>query len=375
MLGIELTDPDVGNIPLLAADPYGKFIRGANGLPQLVVGLGADGKLGTADDVCVEGNPASSGRAPPGARPAPATPSSTTSRMPRCRSSAGGVLHAGRRLRPSATPTPTARRSAASTTCLRQRAARRPLHHRRRPRQREHRPDGGPPRLPLRAQPPRRAGQGRWRSSPATSPSSTSGCSSTSTCAPDRPRPARSRALSGMASACSRPRRFTTEMQYQHLVFEEFARKMQPDIDVFVFEPVGRHQPGIFAEFAHVVYRFGHSMLQRGHRRIEIDADGKPVRRHRPVRRLPQPARLRLATAIDHDDGGRRDHPRHDPPGRQRDRRVRHRRAAQPARSASRSTSRRINIARGRDIGMPSLNEARATVLRMAERRHPAQAL
>lgn len=55
-LGIELTDADVGNIPMFAMDPYGEFIRGPNGLPQLVVGFGADGKLGTADDVLVEGN-------------------------------------------------------------------------------------------------------------------------------------------------------------------------------------------------------------------------------------------------------------------------------------------------------------------------------
>ncbi|MER2267599.1 peroxidase family protein, partial [Methylobacterium oxalidis] len=56
--------------------------------------------------------------------------------------------------------------------------------------------------------------------------------------------------------------RFTTEMQYQHLVFEEFARKVQPDVDVFVFNPSIDINPAIFAEFAHVVYRFGHSMLR-----------------------------------------------------------------------------------------------------------------
>jgi Ca2+-binding RTX toxin-like protein len=55
--------------------------------------------------------------------------------------------------------------------------------------------------------------------------------------------------------------RFTTEMQYQHLVFEEFARKVQPDVDAFVFNPSMDINPAIFAEFAHVVYRFGHSML------------------------------------------------------------------------------------------------------------------
>ena len=52
-------------------------------------------------------------------------------------------------------------------------------------------------------------------------------------------------------------------MQYQHLVFEEFARKIQPNINVFLV-PDGYDvtiNPDIVAEFAHVVYRFGHSML------------------------------------------------------------------------------------------------------------------
>jgi Ca2+-binding RTX toxin-like protein len=55
--------------------------------------------------------------------------------------------------------------------------------------------------------------------------------------------------------------RFATEMQYQHLVFEEFARKVQPDIDPFVFNNVTEINPAVFAEFANTVYRFGHSML------------------------------------------------------------------------------------------------------------------
>ena len=58
--------------------------------------------------------------------------------------------------------------------------------------------------------------------------------------------------------------KFGTEMQYQHLVFEEFARTVQPHD-----RPVLRADPGydvdldpsIVAEFAHTVYRFGHSML------------------------------------------------------------------------------------------------------------------
>ncbi|WP_139557002.1 peroxidase family protein [Methylotetracoccus oryzae] len=54
--------------------------------------------------------------------------------------------------------------------------------------------------------------------------------------------------------------RFVTEMQYQHLVFEEFARKVQPQVNVFASYHT-EIDPAISAEFAHTVYRFGHSML------------------------------------------------------------------------------------------------------------------
>ncbi|WP_244408216.1 peroxidase family protein [Roseomonas fluvialis] len=67
--------------------------------------------------------------------------------------------------------------------------------------------------------------------------------------------------------------RFTTEMQYQHLVFEEFARKVQPDIDVFMVQPNVELNPQIFAEFAHVVYRFGHSMLNETVDRVTEDGN------------------------------------------------------------------------------------------------------
>ena len=67
--------------------------------------------------------------------------------------------------------------------------------------------------------------------------------------------------------------RFVTEMEYQHLVFEEFARKIQPQVNVFA----GYHteiDPAIVAEFAHTVYRFGHSMLTETVART--NADGTP---------------------------------------------------------------------------------------------------
>ena len=68
--------------------------------------------------------------------------------------------------------------------------------------------------------------------------------------------------------------RFTTEMQYQHLVFEEFARKVQPNVDPFfaatqVYDTT--LNPAILAEFAHVVYRFGHSMLNETVDRFDPD--------------------------------------------------------------------------------------------------------
>ena len=56
MLGIDLTDNDVGSVPLLRTDAYGNFIPGADGMPQLITGVGADGIPNTADDVVLEGN-------------------------------------------------------------------------------------------------------------------------------------------------------------------------------------------------------------------------------------------------------------------------------------------------------------------------------
>jgi putative cell wall-binding protein len=58
--------------------------------------------------------------------------------------------------------------------------------------------------------------------------------------------------------------KFATEMQYQHLVFEEFGRTIAPTIDAVVFNENSYNadiDAAITAEFAHVVYRFGHSMM------------------------------------------------------------------------------------------------------------------
>jgi hypothetical protein len=54
--------------------------------------------------------------------------------------------------------------------------------------------------------------------------------------------------------------RFVNEMEYQHIVFEQFIRKVQPFVAPFAgYDPTLR--PDITAEFAHAVYRYGHSQL------------------------------------------------------------------------------------------------------------------
>ncbi|MBC7812837.1 MAG: heme peroxidase, partial [Burkholderiales bacterium] len=56
LLGIQLVDADVGNIPLLAADQYGNFIPGPNGYPQIVFPGATPGTF-----VLVEGDPTANG--------------------------------------------------------------------------------------------------------------------------------------------------------------------------------------------------------------------------------------------------------------------------------------------------------------------------
>jgi Animal haem peroxidase/RTX calcium-binding nonapeptide repeat (4 copies) len=68
--------------------------------------------------------------------------------------------------------------------------------------------------------------------------------------------------------------KFGTEMQYQHLVFEEFARRVQPNVDEFEAIDI-TIDPAIVAEFAHTVYRFGHSLLRETVDRM--DANGNVV--------------------------------------------------------------------------------------------------
>jgi Ca2+-binding RTX toxin-like protein len=71
--------------------------------------------------------------------------------------------------------------------------------------------------------------------------------------------------------------RFATEMQYQHMVFEEFARAVAPTIDPFIFSNSADLNPAIVEEFANVVYRFGHSMLTETVDRLDADLNDSSI--------------------------------------------------------------------------------------------------
>ena len=150
MLGIQLTDDDVGKVPLLRTDPYGNFIPDADGYaagdhrrrPRRHSEYGGRHRHRRHRRLA----PVGLGRAPS----APAT-------LPRRHRA---QCRAGRRS-PTATSTiGLATIPAIDRRRLRQRTARRALHRRRRPRQREHRPDRRPPCVPRRAQPAGRPHQG-----------------------------------------------------------------------------------------------------------------------------------------------------------------------------------------------------------------------
>ena len=54
--------------------------------------------------------------------------------------------------------------------------------------------------------------------------------------------------------------RFANEMEYQHLVFAEFVRMIEPAVAPFAGYDINVRSD-IYAEFAHAVYRYGHSQL------------------------------------------------------------------------------------------------------------------
>ncbi len=159
--------------------------------------------------------------------------------------------------------------------------------------------------------------------------------------------------------------KFGTEMQYQHLVFEEFARTVQPMVDEFL-APLGYDttvDASIVAEFAHTVYRFGHSMLTEQFDRF--DANFNPVSDPQigliaaflnPLQfaasgPTPEQATGAIVRGLTRQVGNEIDEFVTEA--------VRNNLLGLPLDLPA------INIARGRDAGIPSLNDARAQFFAM----------
>ena len=251
MLGIALTDADALSIPLLATDPYGRFVRGPNGFPQLVV-PSAPGGL-------VEGNltpPVEHRRGDADA----GTRSSTTSPTTPCRRPA-------RRLTPDAVVTPglvVCEQPGFPAGCVNEyddemldahfiagdgrvneNIGLTTVHH---VFHSEHNRlveeiDSMIGNAETRGRRHQDAEEADWK---ATN---------------------RYTVRDGgydYGERLFQAARFVTEMEYQHLAFEEFIRKVQPMVALFGEGGTGYNtsiNPAIKAEFAHAVYRFGHSML------------------------------------------------------------------------------------------------------------------
>ncbi|MCZ8334987.1 MAG: hypothetical protein O9328_12050, partial [Rhodobacteraceae bacterium] len=148
--------------------------------------------------------------------------------------------------------------------------------------------------------------------------------------------------------------KFVTEMQYQHLVFEEFARKVQPFVNIFV-QYDGVLDPAIVSEFAHTVYRFGHSMLNETVDRYDANFNAQHIDL---ISAFLNPVEF-ANSGVDADAAAGaivRGMTRQQ--GNEIDEFVtealRNNLVGLPLDLAA------INIARGRETGIPSLNEARA---------------
>ncbi|WP_304441390.1 peroxidase family protein, partial [Kineosporia sp. R_H_3] len=236
LLGLELVDADVTNIPMLATDPYGKFLPGPNGLPQYVTGSGlVEGDRATpvpapADvlriDTAFLNDIAHS--ADPGSLSSPKTPDGNNT--------AGGSLD------PVTSGQYDDELLDLHAICgdgrCNENIALQAVHQ------------------VFHSEHDRLVGEIKQILLDDTSDVTDVADWQTAGGAPSADGAWNGERLFQAA-------RFITEMQYQHLVFEEFARKVQPAINPF--EPFAFNQtdvdPAITAEFAHAVYRFGHSML------------------------------------------------------------------------------------------------------------------
>lgn len=269
LLGIELTDADIFNVPLLATDDYGEFIRGpVSGLPQVVMRTaGVDGIMGTADDgtMLVEGNLAVPISVVDAIRTGHAFLDDIAHNAVPVFDAGGNLVQDADGIAGNAIATNpfTGARLEYDNELLDQHfitgdgrgnenigltAVHHVFHA-------EHNRLVEANKLTI-LESGDLAFINEWLlTDVATIPVT----------------PADIAALNWDGERLFQAARFATEMQYQHLVFEEFARKIQPAIDPFVFSHSADLDPAIFAEFANVVYRFGHSMLNETVARMNPD--------------------------------------------------------------------------------------------------------
>lgn len=372
LLGIELTDNDVGKVPLLRTDPYGNFIPGPNGLPQIIYNIGLDGIPNTGDDLTVEGNLAN-----------PVNPSNLFDVVaPAVPTEAVRLNHAFLAdIAHNAVPTGLAdgditigldnpgnepgvydnelldAHFVAGDGRANENIGLTAVHHvfhSEHNRLAEHTKATVLESKDL-------AFINEWlvvditqaqlNALPATLPTDAV-------------------ALKALLDSFTwdgerifQAAKFGTEMQYQHLVFEEFARKVQPNINVFLV-PDGfdtMMDPTIFAEFAHVVYRFGHSMLTESIDQFDPNFNPNHISL---IQGFLNPTAFTSTDGVD--DGiaaGAIIRGMTRQVGNEIDEFItsalRNNLLGLPLDLAT------INLARGRDVGVPSLNEARRTFFEM----------
>ena len=265
LLGIELSDYDAVNVPMIKVDPYGNFIPGANGFAQLVTDLGPDGLLGTDDDVTVEGNPAApvSPLAVGALRTGhpfladiahSANPFSSQTGAPLTADADTGIGDDGN---PATYDDELlAEHFMAGDGRVNENIGLTAVHH---VFHAEHN------RLVDHTKDVVLSDAAQLLASGATQADAVAFLNAwlAVDVASVPTTPEAIAALQWDGERLFQAAKFGTEMQYQHLVFEEFARKIQPQVDVFL-APAGFDSTinaAIVAEFAHTVYRFGHSML------------------------------------------------------------------------------------------------------------------
>lgn len=252
LLGINLTDADVGSVPLLRTDPYGNFIPGQNGFPQVIFGIGADGIPNTADDVVIEGDPTANGGLGISTTGAIRTPHAFLADIAHDAVPIGKIADGDITIglgNPGNGDTEYDNELLDAHFIAGDGRANENIgliavhhvFHAEHNRLVEHTKETVLASNDL-------AFINEWLAVDVGAVPAT---------------PAQVAALVWDGERLFQAAKFGTEMQYQHLVFEEFARKVQPNINVFLV-PDGfdtTMDPSIVAEFAHVVYRFGHSML------------------------------------------------------------------------------------------------------------------